>query len=120
MAFIAPSLIGLIFFVIQGALYFYGRSVAEQAAREGVSQLRLEQTAADFQSDKVVITHNIEEFANSIGSGVLSDVHAEPNYDSDAGVVTVTVTGTAVSLTGLTLHISQTVTGRIERFQDLS
>ena len=30
-----------------------------------------------------------------------------------------TVTGTAISLTGIDLSITETVTGRIERFQDL-
>ena len=44
-AVIAPTLLLLIFFIIQGGLYFYGRSVALQAARDGVSQLRLQTTA---------------------------------------------------------------------------
>jgi Flp pilus assembly protein TadG len=120
LAFIAPSLIALIFFVIQAALYFYGRSVAQEAAREGVSRLRLEQTFAEYQGDRAAITRNIEEFADSIGSGALTNVHAEPTYDDADGTVTVTITGTAISLTGIDLHITETVTGRIERFQDLS
>ena len=32
-AFLAPAFIFLIFFSIQGALFFYGRSVAIQSAR---------------------------------------------------------------------------------------
>jgi Flp pilus assembly protein TadG len=46
MAFVAPGLILLIFFSIQAALFFYGRNVAIQAAREGVSQMRVAADAA--------------------------------------------------------------------------
>lgn len=121
LAFIAPSLILLIFFVIQGALYFYARSVAQDAAREGVSQLRLYQTESDFNDSKAVIENEIVAFARNIGSGALEDVHVdEPVYDKDAGTVKVTVTGRAISLTGNvfgTFDVSETVTGQIERFE---
>lgn len=120
LAFIAPSLILLIFFVIQAALYFYARSVAQDAAREGVSQLRLDQTQAACDGDKPVVTNDVEAFARHIGSGALEDVQVENVVcDSDAGTVQITVTGQAISLTGIDLTITQTVTGQIERFQDL-
>ena len=120
LAFIAPSLVALIFFVIQAALYFYGRSVAQQAAREGVSQLRLDQTLSAYNGNYRSIEGNIAEFAHNIGSGALDVDRVTSTYDDAKGTVTVTVTGTAVSLTGIDLNISETVTGRIERFQDLS
>ena len=121
LAFIAPSLILLIFFVIQAALYFYARSVAQDAAREGVSRLRLDQTVADFNGNQAAIKNEIASFAQNIGSGALENVHVDPPvYDDAKGTVTVTVTGTAISLTGIDLSITETVTGRIERFQDLS
>ena len=120
LAFIAPSLVALIFFVIQAALYFYGRSVAQQAARAGVSQLRLDQTLSAYNGNYRAIEGNIADFAHNIGSGALHVDKVTSTYDDAKGTVTVTVTGTAVSLTGIDLNISETVTGRIERFQDLS
>jgi Flp pilus assembly protein TadG len=118
LAFIAPTLILLIFFVIQAALYFYGRSVAQDAAREGVSQLRLDQTVSDYAGNHSQIEKDVAAFAHNIGSGALHIDRVTSDYHPDDGTVTVTVTGTAVSLTGLSLNISETVTGRIERFQD--
>lgn len=119
LAFIAPSLIALIFFVIQAALYFYGRSVAQQAAREGVSQLRLDQSLTAYNGNHKTIEANVATFARDIGSGTLHVEHVTSDYDDAAGTVTVTITGTAVSLTGITLNITETVTGRVERFQEL-
>ena len=119
LAFIAPSLIALIFFVIQAALYFYGRSVAQQAAREGVSQLRLDQSLTAYNGNHKTIEANVATFAHDIGSGTLHVEDVTSEYDDSAGTVTVTITGTAVSLTGITLDITETVTGRVERFQEL-
>jgi Flp pilus assembly protein TadG len=117
LAFIAPSLILLIFFVIQAALYFYARSVAQDAAREGVSQLRLDQTPDICNGDVTNIRNDVEAFARHIGSGALEGVTATPHCDKDT--VTVEVTGTAISLTGITISVDETVTGRVEHFQDL-
>jgi Flp pilus assembly protein TadG len=119
LAFIAPSLILLIFFVIQAALYFYARSVAQNAAREGVSQLRLDQTVAACQGNMTAIQHDVEAFARNIGSGALEDVQASPVCSKDGRTVTIEVTGHAISLTGITMTIDQTVTGQVEHFQDL-
>jgi Flp pilus assembly protein TadG len=120
LAFIAPSLIALIFFVIQAALFFYGRSVAQDAAREAVSRLRLDQTQSAYDGNHTAIEKEVAGFAHSIGSGALEVDKVTTVYDDAKGTVTVTVTGTAISLTGIDLHITETVTGRIERFQDLS
>lgn len=118
LAIIAPSLLLLIFFVIQGALYFYGRSVALQAAREGVSQLRLEQTQQDYTDAHSVIEATVATFASSVGSGSLEHPKVTSSYDDARGEVTVVVSGEAVSLTGFSFHITERATGRIERFQD--
>ncbi len=120
LAFIAPSLIFLIFFVIQGAFYYYGRSVALQTAREGVSQLRLEQTFDQWQNLHRAVESQVADYAKNVGSGALHNVVVTSHYNfPDRGEVTVTVTGTAVSVIGATFHVTEQATGRIEQFQEL-
>ncbi len=118
LAFIAPSLLLLIFFIVQLAFFLYGRSVALQTAREGVSQLRLEQTTDDYVSSRQAIEANVRQFAANVGSGALENTVVTSKYNDADGTVTVTVTGATISLTGFTLHITETATGRIERFRD--
>lgn len=117
MAFIAPSLIFLIFFTIQGALYFYGRNVAIQAAREGVSQLRLSQTRADYENRRDLVVGNIERYVAQVGREALLDPRATPTYDEEAGRVDMTVTGRVITLVpGLELEATGTAHGSVERF----
>ena len=119
LAFIGPSLIALIFFAVQVALFFYGRSVALQAAREGVSQLRLAQTQAQYEALAPQVDSSVSQFASGIGSGSLNDPAVDPTYDSQQGTVTVTVSGKTISLIPfLDLHVTQSASGQIERFQD--
>lgn len=118
LAFIAPSLLLLIFFVIQAALYLYGRSVALQAAREGVSQLRLAQNVDSYNQIVGGVRGNVTAFATHVGNGALNDPAAVPSYDDAAGRVQVTVTGRAISLVPLwTFHITERASGQVERFQ---
>jgi Flp pilus assembly protein TadG len=122
LAVIAPSLLLLIFVVIQAALLFYARAVGLQSAREGVSQLRLygqdQGTACTQQESKTEQSTTL--YANSVGSGALTSVHvtAYCHYNPDGSTVTVHVTGQAVSLIGLTLHVDERAFGRVEQFQD--
>lgn len=118
LAFIAPSLLLLIFFVIQAALYFYGRSVALQAAREGVSQLRLARTYSEYRAIQESVATDVEDFASSVGSGALNSPSASSDYDGPAGRVTVTVTGSTISLVPfLHLSVTQQAGGQVERFR---
>jgi len=118
LTFIAPALIFLIFFCVQGALYFYGRSVALQSAREGVSQLRLAQDAATFEDIRPGVVDNTEHFAHEIGREALLDPIATPSYDEVAGRVGMTVTGRVITLVpGLDLTVTQTAEGPVERFE---
>lgn len=127
LAIIAPTLLALIFLVIQGSLLFYGRSVALQAARDGVSQLRLNQTQGACESQKADVENNVRSYASLVGSGALNApvATAECNYTAQEGstvtqggsTVTVTVTGHAISLIGVTWHISQSATGQVEQFR---
>jgi hypothetical protein len=107
--------------VVQSALYFYGRSVALQAAREGVSQLRLYDNLNDCQSNSGVIGKNVESYSRNVGSGALEDAKAAPTctfVDGGNSTVHVRVTGHAISLLGFTLSIDETATGRVEQFQE--
>jgi hypothetical protein len=116
LAFIAPSLLLLIFFVIQIALYLYARSVALQTARDAVSQLRLAKDRAQYESLAPGVHDRAVRFAHNVGSGALGDVDETPTY-SDAQV-SVKVTGTSITLVpGLTIHVTETASGRWERFE---
>jgi Flp pilus assembly protein TadG len=125
LAVIAPSLLLLIFFVIQGGLYFYGRSVALQAARDGVSQLRLQTTAnacANQQSASQTqsVQDQVQNFAANVGAHGLTKVSVKldcSHYaDPDGAYVRVTVQGQSISLVGFTINISETSRGQVEQF----
>lgn len=118
MAFIAPALILIIFFAIQAALFFYGRNVAIQAAREGVSQLRLAQDAATYQAQRADIVDHTETFAHTVGHEALIGAVATPTYDDQAARVSMTVTGTVITLVpGLHLRVTEMAEGPVERFE---
>ena len=118
MAFIAPGLIFLIFFCIQGALFFYGRNVAIQSAREGVSQLRLAQDHATYVDIRAGVKANTEQFATTVGREALIDPLAIPSYDEVRGRVRMEVTGRVISLLPwLHLTVTAEAEGPVERFE---
>lgn len=118
LTFVAPGLLLFIFFSIQAGLYFYGRAVAEQAAREGVSKLRLAQTEAISDSIRSDVQTAVEAYAVTVGRETLLDPKATTTYDADEGKVSVTVQGDVITLVpGLDLRVTQRVFGEIERFE---
>lgn len=120
LAVVAPALLALIFFIIQSALWFHGRNVALQAAREGVSQLRLAVArpgAADPAAVEETVERQTAAFAATVGGNSLLRPRVTAEFRKDDGRVTVAVEGEAVSLVGLTLPVRQRVTGEIERFE---
>ena len=118
LAFLAPGLIFLIFVTIQGALFFYGRSVAIQSAREGVSQLRLAQDRATYDDIRGGVIDNTERFAVAVGREALIDPVATAAYDDEAGRVRMTVTGRVITLVpGLDLTVTEEAEGPVERFE---
>ena len=118
LSFLAPGLIFLIFFVIQAGLFFYGKSVAIQAAREGVSQLRLAQTVDMYADIRPDVVRNTESFATQVGREALLDPAATPSYDDVAGRVSMEVRGSVITLVpGLDLQVSARAEGSVERFE---
>ncbi|QNE22524.1 pilus assembly protein [Kribbella qitaiheensis] len=119
LAILAPSILALIFISIQTALWLYGRSVALNAAQEGVSRLRLVQPPLYTPAIGEKVRADIEAYAQQLGGNSLGDAQVlAPSYDDPKGQVSFTVTGETVSLVpGLTLTVSQTATGPIEQFE---
>ncbi|MBC7372716.1 MAG: pilus assembly protein [Frankiales bacterium] len=118
LTFVAPGVLLFLFFSIQAGLYFYGRAVAEQAAREGVSKLRLAQTQAISDGIRQDVQTAVEAYAAAVGRETLLDPEATTTYDDAEGKVSVTVTGSVITLIpGLDLRVTQRVFGEIERFE---
>ena len=118
LALIAPFLLSLIFFSIQACLWWYGRTVALQSAREGVSQVRLAQDERTYLDIvKPAAEAATVRFASSVGREALVDAAAKSTYDGVTGQVSVTVTGHVMTLwPGPRLSVTQSAYGRIERF----
>ena len=118
LAFLAPAFLLLVFLAVQAALFFYGKTVAIQAAREGVSQLRLAQTQADYDQQRAAITAVTQRYAATVGQqGPLAPV-ATPSYDDVAGRVQMVVTGGVITLVpGLQLRVTAHAEGQVERFE---
>lgn len=115
---VAPAFLLLIFFSIQAALYFYGRNVALQSAREAVAQLRLSPDSSDYLKVHDGIEADVETYGSRLGRESLIDPQATSTYDEGNGRVTATVTGRVISLVpGLDLTVSQTAEGPVERFE---
>ncbi len=118
LAVVTPALLLLIFFTVQLALWLYGRNVALQAAREGVSQLRLVSADSDVNEARRGVERSVERYAATIGRESLAGPVAGSAYDDPPGRVVVTVSGRVISLVpGLTLTVSQRADGEIERFE---
>ena len=118
LSFLAPGLIFLIFLTIQAGLFFYGKTVAIQAAREGVSQLRLAQTRDVYDDIRGDVVRNTESYALSVGREALLQPQAEPSYDEQSGRVTMDVEGDVITLVpGLQLRATAHAEGAVERFE---
>ena len=75
----------MIFFAVQTALWLYGRNVALQAAREGVSQLRLVQPDSDVAASQEAVEESVVDYAVALGRESLLGPQAESAYDADTG-----------------------------------
>ncbi len=119
LAVIAPSLILLIFFVIQASLYFYARSVALQSGREALSQARLQTTPQLCRGAIPSVSAYASGYADQVGGNFVQDFTVS-KIDCGTDRVTVTVTAQSVSLIGFHFSIEESVSGPVEHFQDLT
>lgn len=118
LSIVAPVIVLLIFSTVQFALWLYGRNVALQSAREGVSRLRLADDSDPAGSEDRA-ERETESFAREVGRESLLDAKADATYNADTGRVRVTVTGHVVSLVpSFTMNVTRTATGEVERFED--
>jgi Flp pilus assembly protein TadG len=117
LSIVAPVILLLIFFTVQVALWLYGRNVALQAAREGVSTLRLVGETEDIPAAESRTETNTEAYATKVGAQSLLDPLATAHFNGATGRVRVTVTGHVVSLVGLNLTVTRSATGEVERFE---
>jgi len=119
LAILAPAILALIFMSVQTALWLYGRSVALNAAQEGVSRLRLVQPPVYTPAVGAKVQADIQAYAEQLGGTTLRNTSVEaPSYNSPEGMVSFTVTGDTVSLVpGLKLTVERTATGPIEQFE---
>ncbi len=116
-AILALPFLLVIFLLIQAGLWFYGRQVALNAAREGVSQLRLAQTPEACEGEAPQVQAHVEAFAQNVGSDALDSPTMDAPKCNDT-TVSVTVRGHAVSLVpGLTLNVTQVANGQVEKFE---
>jgi Flp pilus assembly protein TadG len=121
LSLVAPGLMLFIFFAIQAGLYFYGQAVAQQAAREGVSKLRLAQTVEICRDIRARVEESVEAYSVIVGRETLlgprATVDCRPD-PADDEKVSVTVEGRVITLVpGLDLRTRQVVFGEIERFE---
>lgn len=120
LAIVAPALLALIFFSLQAAFFFYGRAAATQAAREGVSQLRLAEDEQTYSLMRGTALERTERFAASVGGAGLVDPTADSSYleqGDGSARVSVTVSGGVITLVpGLNLTASAEASGTVERF----
>ncbi|MGL5811292.1 MAG: TadE/TadG family type IV pilus assembly protein [Nocardioides sp.] len=118
MALVAPGFLFLIFLAVQASLFFYGRNVAIQSAREGVAQLRLAQDPAAYDQISGEVASNTVRYASTIGRESLISPTAETAYDDAAGRVRVEVSGRVISLLPfLDLTVTEYAEGPVERFE---
>jgi len=118
LAFLSPMLLALIFFSVQAGLWWYGRNVALQAAREGVTQLRLVPDEQSFDQVVAEVERNTEDYATVLGRESLLGPRAEADHDQDRGRVSMTVTGHVITLLpGMDLRVTQQAFGETERFE---
>ena len=120
LAIVAPVLLSLIFFSLQAAFFFYGRSAATHAAREGVSLLRLAEDQGQYAALQPDAMAKTSRFASNVGGPGLVDPEATSTYVEEGdgtARVTVTVSGRVITLVpGLRLTATADASGTVERF----
>jgi TadE-like protein len=108
MAIIVPGILLLVFTIFQASMYYWAKSVASAAARQGATAASRDDAAGSVGAARA------REFLDGPGGDVLRG--AEISVDRDATQVSVTVEGSAVGPIPGMWHVSQTSTLPIEEF----
>ena len=117
-AFIAPVFLLLVFFAVQVGLWAYGRSVALEAAREGVAQLRVLPDQQSVDTGQPAVEEHVRQFAGTLGRESLLQPRVRTTWQPERRRVAVEVSGRVVSLVpGLELTTTQRAVGTLERFE---
>lgn len=117
MSIVAPALLLLVFTAVQVALWLYGRNVALQSAREGVSYLRLVIPGATPSSALAAAEVTAVNYASQVGRDSVAGATATAT-SAGGRRVRIEVTGRAVSLVpGLNLTVRGAAEGQIEQFE---
>lgn len=117
MSIVAPALLLLVFTGVQVALWLYGRNVALQAAREGVSYLRVVIPGASTSSALAAAESTAVNYAAQVGRESVAGARATATTTGGRRV-RIVVTGTAVSLVpGVHLSVRGAAEGQIEQFE---
>ncbi|WP_432487152.1 TadE family protein [Kineococcus sp. SYSU DK018] len=117
-AFIAPVFLLLVFFAVQVGLWAYGRSVALEAAREGVAQLRVLPDQQSAHAAQAEVEEHVRRFAGTLGRESLLHPQVRTTWQPEARRVGVEVSGRVISLVpGLDLTTTQRAVGTVERFE---
>ncbi|MFF4773004.1 TadE/TadG family type IV pilus assembly protein [Microtetraspora fusca] len=116
LAMIMPIVLAVVLLVVQLALWFHGRQVADAAAREGARIARAAGTSGDWQA---AAEAKAEQIVRAIGPKILSGATARAWERGDQRGVE--VTGSAVQVVPLLPDLAFTVTadfgGPIECFR---
>ena len=118
LALLMPVILAVVLLIVQVALWFHGRQVAEAAAREGARVAR----SAPFDSGdwEGAATTKATDIVRAIGPRLLSNATAT-TAEKDPDERFVTVTGSAVQviplLPELTFTITATSGGPVECFR---
>ena len=108
---ILPALLVIFFTITQISIWLYGNQLTAGIAQVSYNEARL------YHSSASAGTQAGYHAADEMGNGTLQTV--DVSVTRSPTTVTVTVTGTTVSLIpGIPIHVDSTITGPVERWVD--
>ncbi len=105
---VMPVVIFAFMLLLQFAVKANADRAAQAAAEEGAA------VARTWNGSSAAGEETAAEYAERMGDGVLHDVTVTSSRSAE--VATVTVSGTATSLLGITIRVEETSSGPVERF----
>jgi len=107
-AIVFPAVLVMLFGVVQFALLWHGRHVAEAAAQDAL------RSASGYQSTATLGERDGRDFLHQVAPNLLKNPSVQ--VSRNATNVTVQVRANVVSLFGMHLTISETAAGPVERY----